>query len=84
MEGKIFAEAHRGGPGGYLFRWMQSYLTDRIVMLEVGEHTREVLTSCGVPQGSPLSLTLLLVFIDDLIHSLSSLAPSRPKDLQMT
>ena len=44
-------------------------------MLEVGEHTREVLTSCGVPQDSSLSPTLFLAFIDDLIHSLSSLGP---------
>ena len=44
-------------------------------MLEVGEHTREVLTSCGVPQVSPLSPTLFLFLINDLVHSLSSLGP---------
>ena len=37
------------GVEGYLVRWTPSFLTDRIVMLEVGEHTREVLTSCGIP-----------------------------------
>ena len=37
------------GVEGCLVRWTQSFLTDRIAMLEVGEHTREVLTSCGVP-----------------------------------
>ena len=60
---------------GYLVWWIQSFLMDRIAMLEVGERTREVLTSCGVLKGSPLSPSLFLVFIDDLIHSLSSLGP---------
>ena len=49
----------KAGVEGYLVRWTQFFLTDRIVMLEVGEHTREVLTSCGAPPGRtslPLSL----------------------------
>ena len=33
----------------YLVQWTRSFLTARIAMLEVGEHTREVLTSYGVP-----------------------------------
>ena len=42
-------------------------------MLEVDEHTRDVLTSCGFPEGARLSPILFLVFFNDLFYSLSSL-----------
>ena len=33
---------------GYFVWWTQSFLMERIAMLEVGEHMREVLISCGI------------------------------------
>ena len=41
--------------------------------LIVGESAVEVATSCGVLQGSPISLTLFFIFIDDLLRWLQHL-----------
>ena len=63
----------RAGVDDYLVGWVQSFLEERVAHLEVGDRTLEVLTTCGVPQGSPISPTLFLVFIDDLLRRLEDL-----------
>ena len=54
----------------YIIAWLYNFLSDRCCSLEVGGSTPEVAPECGLPQGSPLSPTLFLVYTDDLLHSL--------------
>ena len=65
------------GVDDYLLCWVQSYLEGRVSVLVVGDHSAEIVTSCGVPQGSPISSTLFLVFIDDLLRILQPLGRLR-------
>ena len=60
----------RIGLDPYLVFWLDSFLSDRVCLLCVGDSELEVMPECGLPQGSPLSVTLFLIFINDLLQSL--------------
>ena len=65
------------GVDWYIICWVQSFLEGQMARLIVGESTVEVATSCGVPQGSPILLTLFLVFINNLLCWLQHLGRLR-------
>ena len=50
-----------------LFRWISSFLRDRTVKVRILGHTsREIAINYGVPQGSPISPLLFLLYMSKL------------------
>ena len=50
-----------------LARWISNFLKDRVVQAYImGTTSRDVIINHGVPQGSPLSPILYLIFTHDL------------------
>ena len=71
----LLEKMQRMGIGTYLANWTRSFLTDRQGMLEIGSMQHEAPIACEVPQGSPMSPTLFLTYINDLLKSLEELSP---------
>ena len=68
----LWVKLRRQGVHEQLVWWIRGFLSDRLSQVVVGEATLEIRPGCGVPQGSPLSCTLFLVFVDDLLWALIS------------
>ena len=51
--------------------WTRAFLEHRTVVLRVNDSEFSYQIRAGVPQGSPLSPTLFLVYVDDLLQQLS-------------
>lgn len=60
------------GVDGDLIRWTQSFLTDLKVQLVIDGHdNKERGTETGIPQGSPVSPTLFLIYISGVFDQVT-------------
>ena len=55
------------GIQGPLYNWIKSFLTDRLIQTKINDSlSSKTVLEEGLPQGSSLSCTLFLIFINDL------------------
>ena len=63
----LLLKMRTAGINGNLYQWIKQFLTDRTIQTRInnGLSSKETVED-GLPQGSPLSCTLFLLFINDL------------------
>ena len=65
------------GIDGYLIKWTRSFLTDRKIQLVIDGHdNKERAIETGIPQGSPVSPILFLIYISGIFDSVSKTSPN--------
>ena len=72
------------GIHGNLYKWIKDFLTDRLIQTKVGNaySSKKVLEE-GLPQGSALSSTLFLIFLNDLPQEIKSDKDQYADDLSL-
>lgn len=69
----VLIKLKKMGVSGNIYRWINSFLSDRTIQVKVGDVLSTVHhLDNGSPQGSPLSPILFLVAINDLPHSVTN------------
>ena len=72
-EGKIRLQWRllRAGVSGQMYSWISSFLYHRTARVKLdGSLSREIRLSEGVPQGSVLSPTIFLLYVNDIVNTL--------------
>ena len=65
------------GVDGDLVRWTESFLTDRTVQLIIdGCKNQERKIDTGIPQGSPVSPILFLIYISGVFYKVQEVIPA--------
>ncbi len=75
-KGQLLTRMIELGVNGDLVFWTDSFLTDRKVQLVINRHDnpeREIKT--GIPQGSPVSPILFLIYISGVFNKVSEISP---------
>ena len=80
----LLLKMKNSGIHGNMYRWLKAFLNERTIQTKInnGISSKEVLQE-GLPQGSPLSCTLFLVFINDLPDILQTEKALYADDLAM-
>ena len=69
----LFLKMQNLGIRGKLYFWIKAFLTDRLIQTRMNDSmSSKAVLEEGLPQGSALSCTLFLIFINDLSSALKS------------
>jgi len=69
LPGRLVHRLREQGWPDNLVRWVQSFATDRSVKIRLdGTTGPETLIHCGLPQGSPISPILFMLYIAPILH----------------